>query len=118
MALLKHIASKNADYGKTQRYLILQHDEYTVKPIFDENGKMQLRKEYYLDDVECDLLNFDIECKKLNARFTKIKKNQTCTSDLHAYQTSSRHFFPSDIPQMMKHLSSLVCLQAYAHGRA
>lgn len=29
MAILKHIASKNADYGETERYLIFQHDEYT-----------------------------------------------------------------------------------------
>ena len=49
MAILKHIASKNADYGETERYLIFQHDEYTQKPILDENGNMLLREEYYLD---------------------------------------------------------------------
>lgn len=32
MAILKHIASKNADYGEAERYLIFQHDEYTQKP--------------------------------------------------------------------------------------
>ena len=58
MAILKHIASKNADYGETQRYLIFRHDEYTGKPILDENGKMQLREEYYLDGVECDPFSF------------------------------------------------------------
>ena len=71
MAILKHIASKNADYGEAQRYLIFQHDEYTGKPILDENGKMQLREEYYLDGVECDPFSFDMECKELNARFHK-----------------------------------------------
>lgn len=40
MAILKHIASKNADYGEAERYLIFQHDEYTQKPILDENGHM------------------------------------------------------------------------------
>lgn len=74
MAILKHIASKNADYGEAQRYLIFQHNEYTGKPILDENGKMQLREEYYLDGVECDPFSFDMECKELNARF---HKNQT-----------------------------------------
>lgn len=74
MAILKHIASKNADYGEAQRYLIFQHDEYTGKPILDENGKMQLREEYYLDGIECDPFSFDMECKELNARF---HKNQT-----------------------------------------
>ena len=29
MAILKHIASKNADYGEGQKYLLFQHDEYT-----------------------------------------------------------------------------------------
>ena len=71
MAILKHIASKNADYGEAQRYLIFQHDEYTEKPILDENGKMQFREEYYLDGVECDPFSFDMECKELNARFHK-----------------------------------------------
>ena len=74
MAILKHIASKNADYGEAQRYLIFQHDEYTGKPILDENGKMQLREEYYLDGVECDPFSFDMECKELNARFHKNQK--------------------------------------------
>ncbi len=74
MAILKHIASKNADYGEARRYLIFQHNEYTGKPILDENGKMQLREEYYLDGVECDPFSFDMECKELNARF---HKNQT-----------------------------------------
>ena len=71
MAILKHIASKNADYGEAQRYLIFQHDEYTGKPILDKNGKMQLREEYYLDGVECDPFSFDMECRELNARFHK-----------------------------------------------
>ena len=74
MAILKHIASKNADYGEAQRYLIFQHDEYAGKPILDENGKMQFREEYYLDGVECDPFSFDMECKELNARFHKNQK--------------------------------------------
>lgn len=40
MAILKHIASKNADYGEAQKYLLFQHDEYTGKSILDENGEM------------------------------------------------------------------------------
>ncbi len=71
MAILKHIASKNADYGEAQRYLIFQHDKYTGKPILDEKGNLQLREEYHLDGVECDPFSFDMECKELNARFHK-----------------------------------------------
>ena len=43
MAIIKHIASKNADYGATERYLIYKHDELTNKPVLDENGRMVLR---------------------------------------------------------------------------
>ncbi len=71
MAILKHIASKNADYSEAQRYLIFRHDEYAGKPVLDENGKMQFWEEYYLDGVECDPFSFDIECKELNTRFHK-----------------------------------------------
>ena len=57
MAILKHIASKNADYGEAERYLIFQHDEYTQKPILDDNGNMFLREEYYLDGMPVHALN-------------------------------------------------------------
>ena len=71
MAILKHIASKNADYGETERYLIFQHDEYTQKPILDESGNMLLREEYYLDGINCDPFTFDAECRETNAFFHK-----------------------------------------------
>ena len=74
MAILKHIASKNADYGETQRYLMFQYNEDTMKPILDENGKLIPRKEYYLDGINCDPFTFDMECKELNAQY---RKNQT-----------------------------------------
>ena len=71
MAILKHIASKNADYGEAERYLIYQHDEYTQKPILDENGHMLIREEYYLDGINCDPFTFAAECQETNAYFHK-----------------------------------------------
>lgn len=71
MAILKHIASKNADYGEAQRYLMFQYDEYTGKPILDGNGRLIPREEYYLDGINCDPFHFDTECKELNARYHK-----------------------------------------------
>lgn len=71
MAILKHIASKNADYGEAERYLIFQHDEYTQKPILDENGHMLIREEYYLDGINCDPFTFTAECQETNAYFHK-----------------------------------------------
>ena len=64
MAVLKHIASKNAEYSEAQRYLIFQHDEYTGKPVLDENGKMQLREEYYLESINCDQFNISTPAVK------------------------------------------------------
>ena len=74
MAILKHIASKNADYGEAQRYLLFQYNEDTMKPILDENGRLIPREEYYLDSINCDPFTFDMECKELNAQY---RKNQT-----------------------------------------
>ena len=71
MAVIKHIASKNADYGESERYLIFQHNEYTQKPVLDENGHMILRDEYYLDGLNCDPFAFASECQELNSYYHK-----------------------------------------------
>ena len=76
MAVIKHIASKNADYGESERYLIFQHNEYTQKPVLDENGHMILRDEYYLDGLNCDPFTFASECQELNSYYHKNKNPQ------------------------------------------
>ena len=73
MAVIKHIASKNADYGEAERYLIFQHNEYTQKPILDDEGNMILRDEYYLDGLNCDPFSFASECQELNSYYHKNK---------------------------------------------
>jgi hypothetical protein len=74
VAVIKHIASKNADYGESERYLIFQHNEYTQKPILDDEGHMILRDEYYLDGLNCDSFTFASECQELNSYYHKNKK--------------------------------------------
>lgn len=91
MAILKHIASKNADYGEAERYLIFQHDEYTQKPILDENGHMLIREEYYLDGINCDPFTFAAECQETNAYFHKNQSYNEINS--HHYIIS---FDPKD----------------------
>lgn len=91
MAILKHITSKNTDYGEAQRYLIFQHDELTGKPILDENGKMALREEFYMDGINCDPFTFDAECMELNARYHKNQRYDEIKS--HHYIIS---FDPKD----------------------
>ena len=73
VAVIKHIASKNADYGESERYLIFQHNEYTQKPILDDEGHMILRDEYYLDGLNCDPFSFASECQELNSYYHKNK---------------------------------------------
>ena len=73
LAVIKHIASKNADYGESERYLIFQHNEYTQKPILDDKGHMILRDEYYLDGLNCDPFTFASECQELNSYYHKNK---------------------------------------------
>ena len=73
MAVIKHIANKNSDYGESERYLIFQHNEYTQKPILDEEGHMILREEYYLDGLNCDPFTFASECQELNSYYHKNK---------------------------------------------
>lgn len=73
MAVIKHIASKNSDYGESERYLIFQHNEYTQKPILDEEGHMILREECYLDGLNCDPFTFASECQELNSYYHKNK---------------------------------------------
>lgn len=91
MAILKHITSKNADYGEAQRYLMFQYDEYTGKPILDESGRLIPREEYYLDGINCDPFKFDMECKELNAQYHKNQRYDEIKS--HHYILS---FDPKD----------------------
>lgn len=67
VAILKHIASKNANHGSAIDYLKYQHDEFHLVPILDENGNMMLRDEFYLEGLNCDPETFDLECELLNA---------------------------------------------------
>ena len=74
MAVLKHIASKNADYRAAFQYLVYQHNEFTQKPILDENNRPMLREEYYMDGVLCKPEGFARACKRTNEKFHKNEK--------------------------------------------
>lgn len=74
MAILKHIASKNADYTEAERYLTFQHDEDTGKMILDEDGYPMLREKFLMEGILCDASTFARECRKANKQFGKNKK--------------------------------------------
>ena len=71
MAIIKHIANKNSNYRTALEYLMFKHDEFTQKPILDEQGNMQLRDEYYLEGINCEPLTFAAECVQVNQSFCK-----------------------------------------------
>ena len=94
MAILKHIAVKNSDYGQMQRYLLFRYDSHTQKPILDENGDMILRERYIMDGLNCDPFTFNTECTELNRQWHKnLEKDDR---KAHHYIIS---FDPRDVPE-------------------
>ncbi len=91
MAILKHIASKNADYGAALRYLIFQYDGPAKKTVLDGSGGPVLREAYFLDGINCDPFTFDEECMDLNALYHKNQGRREIRS--HHYIIS---FDPKD----------------------
>ena len=61
MAIVKHIKSRNANYSAAINYLLFEHDEKTGKKIVDESGRSILRKEFYMNGLNCNPMSFDKE---------------------------------------------------------
>ena len=76
------------------RKLLLEHDEKTGKKILDESGRSILRKEFYMDGLNCDPMSFDKECELTNAHFHKNKKREDIKS--HHYIIS---YDPTDVTE-------------------
>ena len=77
MAVLKHIAIKNADYSAAVCYLKYQHDERHLKPLLDENGSMMLRSEFHMNGVNCNPDTFDLECEMLNDQYSTYSRRKS-----------------------------------------
>lgn len=76
MAVIKHISIKNSNYDAAVDYLTLKHDEFTNKPILDENGEKIPREEFLIDGINCDPFTFGRECEATNALFHKNQKRE------------------------------------------
>ena len=66
MAIVKHIKSRNANYSAAINYLLFEHDEKTGKKIVDESGRSILRKEFYMDGLNCDPIPYVSKCDILH----------------------------------------------------
>ena len=64
MATFKHISSKNADYGAAEQYLTFEHDEFTMKPTLDENGRLVPREDYRLATLNCGDEDFAVRSEE------------------------------------------------------
>jgi hypothetical protein len=76
VAVIKHIAIKNSNYDAASDYLTTKHDEFTSKPILDENGHKIPRDEFLIEGINCDPYSFGEECEAVNARFGKNKRKE------------------------------------------
>ncbi len=93
MATFKHISSKNADYGAAEAYLTFEHDEFTMKPTLDKNGRLILREGYRISSLNCGGEDFAIACMRSNLQYGKNQKREDVKS--HHYIIS---FDPRDAP--------------------
>ena len=91
MATLKHINSKNADYGAAEQYLLFEHDEFTMKPVLDETGRLIPRENYRLSTLNCGGEDFAVACMRANLRYGKNQRREDVKS--HHYIIS---FDPRD----------------------
>ena len=71
MALIKHIAIKNVSYSDALAYLKFEHDEFTNKPILDDNGEMIRRQFVMLEGINCTPETYGSECTRLNRQYGK-----------------------------------------------
>ena len=91
MATIKHISSKNADYGAAEAYLTFEHDEFTMKPVLDEAGRLIPRRDFRLETLNCGEEDFALSCIRANMRYGKNNKREDIKS--HHYIIS---FDPRD----------------------
>ena len=91
MATFKHISSKNADYGAAEKYLTFVHDEFSMKPTLDENGRLILRENYRISTLNCGEEDFAVACMRSNMKYGKNQKREDVKS--HHYIIS---FDPRD----------------------
>ena len=91
MATFKHISSKNANYGDAEKYLTFEHDEFSMKPTLDEQGRLVPREDYRISTLNCGEEDFAIACMRSNLRYGKNQKKEDVKS--HHYIIS---FDPRD----------------------
>ena len=78
-------------YGAAKAYLTFEHDEFTMKPTLDENGRLIPREDYRISSLNCGGEDFAVACMRANLRYEKNQKREDVKS--HHYIIS---FDPRD----------------------
>ena len=68
-----------------------EHDEFTMKPTLDENGRLIPREDYRISSLNCGGEDFAVACMRSNLRYEKNRKREDVKS--HHYIIS---FDPRD----------------------
>ena len=76
-----------------EQYLTFEHDEFTGKPILDENGRLVPRQDYRISSLNCGEEDFAVACMRANLRYGKNQQREDVKS--HHYILS---FDPRDGP--------------------
>ena len=71
VAILKHIAVKNSDYGQMQQYLLFQHERGAGKPMLDDEGRLGPHEAILIDGINCEPFSFPMEWVELNWQWGK-----------------------------------------------
>ena len=96
LATFKHISSKNADYSAAEAYLTFEHDEFTMKPTLDENGRLIPRQDYRISTLNCGDEDFAIACLRANLRYGKNQKREDVKSHHYIISFDPRMFPTTD----------------------
>ena len=56
-------------------YLTFEHDEFTMKPTLDGNGRLVLRDDYRIASLNCGGEDFAIACMRSNLKYGKNQRS-------------------------------------------
>ena len=85
LATFKHISSKNANYGDAEKYLTFAHDEFTMKPTLDADGRLVPREDYRISTLNCGEEDFAVACMRSNLRYGKNQKREDSLDGRRSY---------------------------------
>ena len=92
MATFKHISSKNADYGAAEQYLTFEHDEFTMRPTLDLDGRLIPREDYRIATLNCGGEDLAVSCMRSNLRYGKNQKREDVKSHKILYRRDALAF--------------------------